>query len=216
MPQPREAHYGLSSPALMGIEENYQTTQEAESSAEAEDIFLLERDEVERSAAALDRGETPEVLTAHVEARRRRWRAEKSVTPPVQLPKRERILGVSTDVYLPVSADEQTDTLLKGVACSPGRVTGTARVLHGHEDFDQMQPGDILVADITTPAWTPLFAMAAGIVTNVGGPLSHGSIVAREYGIPAVLGTGVATERIASGQRVTVDGDAGTVALLDA
>ena len=78
------------------------------------------------------------------------------------------------------------------------------------------RPGDILVADITTPAWTPLFALAAGIVTNVGGPLSHGSIVAREYGIPAVLGTGVATKRIESGQRVTVDGEAGIVTLLEA
>jgi phosphohistidine swiveling domain-containing protein len=183
--------------------------------AEPGHIFWLKRDEAERGAATLDRNEAPQDLRERVHVRRGRWRAEKSVTPPVQLPKRERILGVSTDVYLPVSADQQTDTLLKGVACSPGQVTGTARVLHGHEDFGQMQPGDILVADITTPAWTPLFAIAAGIVTNVGGPLSHGSIVAREYGIPAVLGTGVATKRIQSGQRVTVDGGAGTVTLLD-
>jgi phosphoenolpyruvate synthase/pyruvate phosphate dikinase len=76
-----------------------------------------------------------------------------------------------------------------------------------------MRPGDILVAEMTTPAWTPLFAMAAGIVTDVGGPLSHGSIIAREYGIPAVLGTGVATQRIHNGQRLTVDGDAGVVTL---
>ena len=69
------------------------------------------------------------------------------------------------------------------------------------------------VAKITTPAWTPLFALAGGVVTDVGGPLSHGSIVAREYHIPAVLGTAVATERIRSGQRVMVDGDAGTVRL---
>jgi pyruvate,water dikinase len=74
----------------------------------------------------------------------------------------------------------------------------------------------VLVADITTPAWTPLFAMASGIVTNIGGPLSHGSIVAREYSVPAVLGTGIATKRIRSGQRVTVDGDAGTVLLIEA
>jgi pyruvate,water dikinase len=74
-----------------------------------------------------------------------------------------------------------------------------------------MVPGEVLVASITTPAWTPLFALASAIVTDVGGPLSHGSIVAREYGIPAVLGAGVATARIQSGQRVTVDGSAGTV-----
>jgi pyruvate,water dikinase len=76
-----------------------------------------------------------------------------------------------------------------------------------------MTPGDVLVARITTPAWTSLFAMASAVVTDVGGPLSHSSIVAREYGIPAVLGTGVATQRINSGQRISVDGDAGTVTI---
>ena len=76
-----------------------------------------------------------------------------------------------------------------------------------------MRAGDVLVASITTPAWTPLFALASGVVTDIGGPLSHSSIVAREYGIPAVLGTGVATRRISSGQLITVDGDAGTVGL---
>ncbi len=70
------------------------------------------------------------------------------------------------------------------------------------------------MAGITTPAWTPLFPMASTVVTDIGGPLSHSSIVAREYGIPAVLGTGVATKRIQSGQVITVDGDAGTVTLL--
>ena len=76
-----------------------------------------------------------------------------------------------------------------------------------------MAPGDVLVARITTPAWTSLFAMASAVVTDVGGPLSHSSIVAREYGIPAVLGTGVATQRLANGQRIRVDGDAGTVVI---
>ena len=76
-----------------------------------------------------------------------------------------------------------------------------------------MQHGDVLVAPITTPAWTPLFALASAVVTDVGGPLSHSSIVAREYGIPAVLGTGVATERIRSGDVITVDGGAGVVTL---
>jgi phosphoenolpyruvate synthase/pyruvate phosphate dikinase len=76
-----------------------------------------------------------------------------------------------------------------------------------------MQAGDVLVAALTTPAWTPLFARAAAVVTDIGGPLSHGSIVAREYGIPAVLGTGEATKRIHSGQVVTVDGSAGVVTL---
>ena len=71
----------------------------------------------------------------------------------------------------------------------------------------------MIVAVITTPAWTPLFVRASAIVTDIGGPLSHSSIVAREYGIPAVLGTGIATRRIRDGQMVTVDGNAGTVSL---
>jgi pyruvate,water dikinase len=78
-----------------------------------------------------------------------------------------------------------------------------------------MQSGEILIAGITTPAWTPLFALATGVVTDIGGPLSHGSIVAREYGIPAVLGTGIATTTIKSGEMITVDGNAGTVTLLN-
>ena len=76
-----------------------------------------------------------------------------------------------------------------------------------------MIAGGVLVAPLTTPAWTPLFARAGGIVTDVGGPLSHGSIVAREYGIPAVLGTGNATKVIDNGQWVTVDGSKGVVVI---
>ena len=109
--------------------------------------------------------------------------------------------------------EKRAGDTLKGVAASPGSVTATACVVHGPEDFGQMKAGDVLVAPITTPAWTPLFARAAAIVTDVGGPLSHGSIVAREYGIPAVLGTGSATKRIHNGQRITVDGSAGKVEL---
>jgi pyruvate,water dikinase len=117
--------------------------------------------------------------------------------------------------WLPARSRQASGTTISGTGTSPGRVTGTARVLRGPEDFTQLRPGDILVAKITTPAWTPLFALASAVVTDVGGPLSHGSIVAREYHIPAVLGTGVATERIRGGQRITVDGDAGTVRLHD-
>ena len=124
-----------------------------------------------------------------------------------------KLLGIDPEKFLPGRGGGRAEDRLKGVACSPGRVTAVARVLHGPEEFDQMRPGDILVAGITTPAWTPLFALATGIVTDVGGPLSHGSIVAREYGIPAVRGTGEATRRIQSGQTVTVDGGEGVVYL---
>src|SRR5258706_10517407 len=112
---------------------------------------------------------------------------------------------------MPARIDQPAGDVLKGIAASPGRVTGPARVIQGPDEFARMGPGDFVVGGIRTPAWTPLFALAAGVVTDVGGPLSHSSIVAREYHIPAVLGTGVATERLSSGQRITVDGDAGTV-----
>ena len=109
--------------------------------------------------------------------------------------------------------EDQLGDTLKGSGASAGKVRARACVMRGPEDFSRMQPGDIIVAVITTPAWTPLFARAAAVVTDIGGPLSHSSIVAREYGIPAVLGTGAATHRIQDGQMITVDGNAGTVSL---
>jgi pyruvate,water dikinase len=112
-------------------------------------------------------------------------------------------------------AAKDSGETLKGVAASPGRVTARANVLHGPQDFGKMRTGDVLVASITTPAWTPLFARSAGVVTDIGGPLSHGSIVAREYGIPAVLGTDAATKRIQDGQTIIVDGDSGLVTLIE-
>ena len=82
-------------------------------------------------------------------------------------------------------------------------------------EFAKMQPGTILVCPTTTPAWTQLFTRAKGLVTDIGSILTHGSIVAREYNIPAVLGLGIATQRIKHGQMISVDGDNGVVALLD-
>lgn len=186
---------------------------EAGAIEQAGDIFWLRKAEVEAAVAALDRGEPLADYRDAVQERQAVWRAAKRVTPPPQLPPKTRWLGIDMSRWLPAEADTQAADTLTGVAASPGQVTAPACVLHGPEDFDQMQPDHVLVAGITTPAWTPLFAMAAGIVTDVGGPLSHGSIVAREYGIPAVLGTGVATDRIRSGQVVTVDGSAGVVTL---
>ena len=92
---------------------------------------------------------------------------------------------------------------------SPGKVTGPVSVILSPADFADMRPNTILVRSTTTPAWTPLFTQASGLVTDIGGVLAHGSIVAREYGIPAVMGTGNATQRLVSGQQVSVDGDAG-------
>jgi phosphoenolpyruvate synthase/pyruvate phosphate dikinase len=109
--------------------------------------------------------------------------------------------------------NEDSGNTIKGFGASAGKVTARACVMLGPEDFGKMRAGDAIVAGITTPAWTPLFARAAAIVTDIGGPLSHSSIVAREYGIPAVLATSVGTRRIREGQAITVDGTAGTVTI---
>jgi pyruvate,water dikinase len=104
---------------------------------------------------------------------------------------------------------------LNGVAGSPGVVRGTARVIHSLAEAGKLQPGDVLVAERTLPPWTPLFATAAAVVTDIGGVLSHCAIVAREYRIPAVVGTGRATKTFHDGQLLEVDGDAGIVRRLD-
>jgi pyruvate,water dikinase len=93
-------------------------------------------------------------------------------------------------------------------------VEGIARVIPSPEQGDRLQPGDILVTTVTNVGWTPLFPRAAAVVTDLGAPLSHASIVARELGIPAVVGTGNATMRLRDGDRVRVDGERGTVEVL--
>jgi pyruvate,water dikinase len=101
---------------------------------------------------------------------------------------------------------------LRGTAASPGQVSGAARVVlspHGVH----LEPGEILVTPSTDPGWTPLFLTAGGLVMEMGGMMSHGAVVAREYGIPAVVGVARATELIATGQRVSVNGSAGVVSL---
>ena len=188
---------------------------EASAIASPDDVFWLTLDELQEAATALDAGQPLVDYHAVVAERRATWESERAVTPPAVLPLKGggRFLGIDFSSMMPARIEQPTGDVLKGIGASPGRVTGLARVISGPDEFGQMRRGDILVAKITTPAWTPLFVLAAGVVTDVGGPLSHSSIVAREYHIPAVLGTGVATERLGSGQRITVDGDAGTVTL---
>jgi rifampicin phosphotransferase len=178
------------------------------------DVFWLRRDELRSAADSLDVGQTQlDSLAAAVEGRKMLWRGQRRATPPQLLPEDSWFMVLQG--LMPAASEEQDGDTIRGVGASQGRVTAPANVLRGSEDFGRMRPGDVLVAGITTPAWTPLFAVASAVVTDVGGPLSHSSIVAREYGIPAVLGTGVATRRIRTGQTIQVDGDAGTVTLLD-
>jgi pyruvate,water dikinase len=100
-----------------------------------------------------------------------------------------------------------------GIPASAGRAVGPVRIVRDVADFDRVETGDILVASMTTPAWTPLFGRVAGVVTDNGGVGAHASIVAREYGVPAVVGLGDATLRLRDGDVVEVDGGAGSVRL---
>ena len=112
------------------------------------------------------------------------------------------------------TAGAPPDALI-GTAASMGIVEGRARVIH-EPHTATLAPGEILVAPFTDPGWTPLFISAAGVVTEVGGVMTHGSVVAREYGIPAVVGVVDATRSIRTGQRIRVNGTAGFVEILDA
>jgi phosphohistidine swiveling domain-containing protein len=172
----------------------------------AEDVYWLEASEADMLATCLEKREVLKNFTAEVENRKAKWQAMRHIIPPNTLPQKTWMSKFYAD-------NEQKGNTIKGLGASAGKVTARACIMLGPEDFNKMQSGDVIVAGITTPAWTPLFARASAIVTDIGGPLSHSSIVAREYGIPAVLATGVGTRRIRDGQTITVDGSAGTVIL---
>jgi pyruvate,water dikinase len=110
-------------------------------------------------------------------------------------------------------ADDEKE--LRGYAASPGVVEGVARVVRDVNQIGQVREGEILVCPVTAPSWAPVFGKIKAAVSDIGGTMSHAAIVAREYGMPAVVGTGQATSRITTGQRVLVDGDRGVVRVLD-
>lgn len=105
----------------------------------------------------------------------------------------------------------QSGDSLKGIPACGGTATGTARIINSPEEADSLEPGEVLVAPITDPGWTPIFTSAAAVVVNVGSTMSHAAIVSRELGIPCVLGVRRATKRITNGATITVDGTSGTV-----
>ena len=171
-----------------------------------DDVMHLHRDEVR---AALAAGTDERALVAD---RRRefaldqRRRAPRTIGAP-------RLVPVPSDAVRDLGyRAEQTDAnLLRGVAASPGRARGPVRIVLGSADFERFQRGDVLVCRSTTVSWVPLFNSAAAIVADIGGALSHAAVVAREFGVPAVCGTGSALETLLDGEIVEVDGTAGTV-----
>jgi pyruvate,water dikinase len=174
-----------------------------------DDVFYL------TSAELLLLSQEENGLAQLARERRALREARKRLHPPAAVPPSATMKWGPIDISRFETQKRNVDQgpTLRGFAVSPGRVTAPASVILSPDDFGAMQTDAILVCPTTTPAWTPLFAQARGLVTDIGGIGAHGSIVAREYGIPAVMGTGAATRRIQTGDVITVDGDAGTVSL---
>ncbi|MCH8115638.1 MAG: hypothetical protein IIB25_09185, partial [Chloroflexi bacterium] len=186
--------------------------------ASRDDVFMLTGDEIIDSAKS---GFTGDFKSAASERRAEmdKWAEIPAAPhigtdygPPPDNPV-SRALGRFFGWGPPRDSDGPSD-LITGTPGSSGKVTGTARVIIKLSDAGRLNKGDILVTATTSPPWTPLFATAGGIVTDTGGALSHCAIVAREYGIPATVGAAGATFAIKDGDRIEVDGDAGTVRIL--
>jgi rifampicin phosphotransferase len=172
------------------------------------DVFWLAFDEIR---AALS---TPAPLTATVAERQTNNQVWSKVNAPYLLPVNSQPAFWWSWIFPTPELQRHPDAhTLIGLGVSPGKVTAVARVIHSLDEMGQLNPGEILVARTTTPAWTPLFARISGLITDLGGPLAHGSIVAREVGIPAVMGTGNATQKIRNGQVVTILGSEGKIIL---
>ena len=168
-----------------------------------QEIFFLRLEELEPVLGE----ETAFDVGAVTATRRREYDQNLALTPPAVIVGR-----FDPRRHVPEPVDESA-TVLKGVAVSPGVAEGPARVLL-RAGREQVEAGEILVAPFTDPGWTPYFLNAAGIVMDLGGLLSHGSIVAREYGIPCVVNVGAATKIVRTGQTIRVDADRGEVTIL--
>ena len=180
--------------------------------SEPDDLYFLTSDEIKPALAARALGKAMPEYLALTANRRELREARKRLHPPGTIPEEASENPGVKFKQTQFKNDDSSDTL-RGIPVSPGTITAPASRIMSAQEFDRMQPGSILVCPMTSPAWTQLFAHAVGLVTDIGGILGHGSIVAREYGIPAVVGTGNVTRRIESGQTLEVDGDAGTVVI---
>ena len=165
----------------------------------ADDIYFLTLAQARAAVHGSDMRQTADANRAIYEKERTRRR----------IPRVLLVDGTDAEVALVEIAEGD----LRGSPASPGTVTGTARVIHSPRGA-HLEPGEILVAPSTDPGWTPLFLTAGGLVMEMGGMMSHGAVVAREYGIPAVVGVPDATTRIATGDMIIVDGSTGVVAVV--
>jgi pyruvate,water dikinase len=166
---------------------------------QAEDLWMLTLPEIRLAVDGADQRELARERRAVYTAEIRRRQQPRFLLSD----------GTEPSVVEPLEIDAG---VLRGTPASAGRVTATARVILDPTGA-VLQPGEILVAPSTDPGWTPLFLTAGGLVMEMGGAMSHGAVVAREYGIPAVVGVPGATDRIETGESLTVDGSAGTVVM---
>jgi pyruvate,water dikinase len=197
----------------------------------AEDVFHLRHLEVEDALAdvmvAWASGGT-ELGARHwqpiIAERKRIVEALSTWSPPPALgavpealndPAVKMLWGITQDtIETWLGSEDDDESTVRGYAASPGVVEGVARVLLNVNDIGQIREGEVLVCPVTAPSWGPVFGKIAAAVSDIGGTMSHAAIVAREYGMPAVVGTGKATSRIRTGDRVRVDGDRGVVTVL--
>jgi pyruvate,water dikinase len=168
------------------------------------DVFFAHQQQLEQALTA-DTAEAWQTLASQVRSQQAAYLADKARKP-------EWILGESEAGAISGAA---AGDLLTGLAGSPGVAEGPVFIVLTPEDFAKFPRGAVLVARTTNPTWTPLFYSAAAVITESGGPLSHGAVTAREMGIPAAMSVKQCLSRLQNGQRVRVDGSAGRVALLD-
>jgi len=201
--------------------------------SDAGDVFHLQCVEIESALADVSlawAGGGKPLGAAHwrpiVEERKRIVEKLKEWNPPPALgpippaindPALQMLWGITSETLESWSATVEAghEKEIVGFAASPGVVEGIARVLRNVNDIGQIREGEILVCPVTAPSWGPVFGKIRAAVSDIGGTMSHAAIVAREYGLPAVVGTGQATQRIKTGQRLRVDGNRGIVLILD-
>ena len=196
--------------------------------AEADDVFHLHHTEIDQALADLSlawSAGSPPLGGAHfppiIAERKRMLKVLRDWSPPPALgPVPEGLNDPAVRMLWGVTADRINSWLnpdpveMHGVPASAGVVEGVARVLHDVNEIGSLREGEILVCPVTAPSWAPVFGKIKAAVSDIGGAMSHAAIVAREYGMPAVVGTGDATKRIRTGDRIRVDGDRGTVRVL--
>jgi pyruvate,water dikinase len=203
--------------------------------AEADDVFYLRHDELHEAlhelrlawssgdvGAPLGPGYWPEVVKRRKSIReaQRRWvppvavgRTPEAITDPVTV----MLFGVTPERVQGwlASAGGPRAAMLTGIAASPGVAEGKARLVADPTQLADIEDGEVLVAASTSPSWTPVFSRVSAVVVDIGGIMCHAAILAREYGLPTVVGTGSATKRIQTGDRIRVDGHKGVVTVLD-